>query len=444
MTIGTLGTRFEIEGPSGVVEATSFVFTDLPEGENRFRARAHNDGGSSEWTEWVSVYHDYSPPTTTAHFVGLVGMNDWYISPVSTSFNMTDSGCFGVSSTTYTLNGTPNTYTGSPFNILNEGFNTLAFSSTDGHHPENEQSATIQIDTLAPTVAISPDRPFDVTSGWWTSPLTVTIHADDATSGISSLEYNLNQGGWVSGNSLTLSTDGVYELDVQATDNAGHLSYDGAVIAIDSTAPILDVQITGEQGENSWFITPPTVTLSATDATSGVIGVLYQLENETQAIYTTPLTFVREGLYTLHAFAVDEAQHIATRTAQIGYDITPPQTTITLTETEDGMTITLNRWDGVSGFALTRMAINGVWTDYHHPVTVTETGEYWVQFYTSMMKVCISSIPKIIASLMAQVCPSKPHSQGIMRVIVAPIWALNAIHDRLWICQNCPITPLRL
>ncbi len=46
------------------------------------------------------------------------------------------------------------------------------------------------------------------------------------------------------------------------------------------------------------------------------------------------------------------------------------------------MTITLNRWDGVSGFALTRMAINGVWTDYHHPVTVTETGEYWVQFYT--------------------------------------------------------------
>ncbi|PJF29076.1 MAG: hypothetical protein CUN52_10195, partial [Phototrophicales bacterium] len=119
-----------------------------------------------------------------------------------------------------------------------------------------------------------------------------------------------------------------------------------------------------------------------TDATSGVAGVLYQVENESQALYIAPLRFTREGLYTVRAFAVDNAQHIATQMVQIGYDITPPQTNAQLTNTENGMTIILHRWDGVSGFALTRMAINGVWSDYHAPVTVTDIGEYWIQFFT--------------------------------------------------------------
>jgi len=165
-------------------------------------------------------------------------------------------------------------------------------------------------------------------------------------------------------------------------DNAGHITYDGIVVQIDSLAPNLDVTITGENGENGWFITPPSVSLSATDATSGLAGILYQVDGNSQAIYISPLTFTREGLYTVQAYAVDYAQHITTRTFQVGYDITPPQTNAILSETEDGMTITLNRWDGVSGYALTRVAINGVWQDYHAPITISEKGVYWVQYFT--------------------------------------------------------------
>ncbi len=379
LTDGTFGTNFEIEGNGQVVAGTSHTFTGIPEGLFTARGQAHNSNGSSGWSSPVSAQHDYSAPVTNADVVGL-SQNGWYVSPVSVSFNANDVGCFGVNQTLYAVNGVQNAYTGSPFTIADDGIHTLQYRSTDGYHLEAEKSGIIPIDSTAPNLQFVLDRPQDV-AGWWTAPLSIHISADDATSGLASLEYDLNYAGWVSGDSLIL-TDGVHTLDAQATDNAGHVSYDGVILPIDSTPPTLNVQITGEQGDNSWFIAPPTLTLSATDATSGVAGVLYQVENGSQTLYTAPLRFTREGLYTVQTFAVDNAQHITTRTVQIGYDITPPQTNATLTETEDGMTITLNRWDGVSGFALTRMAINGVWGDYHAPVTVTETGEYWVQFYT--------------------------------------------------------------
>jgi len=37
----------------------------------------------------------------------------------------------------------------------------------------------------------------------------------------------------------------------------------------------------------------------------------------------------------------------------------------------------------VSGVNTIRMAINGVWGEYHHPVTITGVGEYWIQYFTT-------------------------------------------------------------
>gem|GEM_PF-1962086 len=380
--MGTLGTHFEIEGPTGVFDATTYTFTTLAEGENQFRARAHNAGGSSEWTEWVTVAHDYSAPITTPQIVGLMGDNNWYTSPVTVSFMANDAQCFGVSQTVYEVNGISADYSGVPFTMDAEGVNTLTFHSTDGYHPETPQSASIQIDSLPPTLAITPDRPFDVSSGWWNAPISLHITSGDATSGVLTTEYNLNLAGWTAGDSVTLSADGVQELDAQVTDYAGHLTYDGVVIPIDSTAPALMVALSGEKGLLDWFITPPSLSIHATDATSGVLAILYQVDSGAQELYTSSLNFVREGLYTVQAFAVDVAQNITTQTFQVGYDITPPQTTATLTEIDGGMTVTLTGWDAVSGVKTIRMAINGVWGEYHHPVTVTGVGEYWVQYFS--------------------------------------------------------------
>ncbi|MDX2076209.1 MAG: hypothetical protein SFZ02_07245 [bacterium] len=470
-TLGTLGTRFEIEGPTGIFDTTTYTFMSLAEGEHRFRARAHNAGGSSEWTEWAIVAQDYSAPITTPHFVGLMGDNNWYTTPVTVSFTANDAQCFGVSQTLYDVNGISASYTGAPFTVGSEGVNTLSFYSTDGHHPEAPQSTTIQIDSIPPDLAITPDRPVDASSGWWNAPVSFIIQASDATSGILSIEQDVNGSGLTPYTGvISFVTDGVHSLDAQAIDNAGHENYTGVVIQIDSVAPTLVPDVTGTTNGTTWFISPPTMTLSATDATSGVLGLGYIVNGGGMTLYTAPVSFTQDGVYDVQAIALDVAQNTTTESFQIaydstapqlsinlvgdkgengwfisppsfvvtasdttsqvgsigytvdnggwntyttpvtitreglyglfvevrdvatnstahsfqiGYDITPPQTNAVLTETEDGMVITLNRWDGVSGFALTRMAINGVWQDYHHPMTVTEKGMYWVQFFTT-------------------------------------------------------------
>jgi hypothetical protein len=380
MTDGTLGDNFEIQGNGQVVNATNYTFTNIPEGLFTVHTQSHNAGGSSGWSPPFTAQHDYSAPITTPNFVGLAGDNGWFTSPIDVSFDVNDVGCFGVSQTVYDVNGILENYNGLPFTITNEGINSLSYHSTDGYNAESSQSTTIQIDTMPPTLQFILNRPPDVGS-WWNAPLDIAIFAEDTASGLANVEYNLNGLEWISGTSLTL-TDGIHSLDAQASDNAGHSTYDGVVIQIDSIAPILDVSLAGDYGENSWFITPPTVSLGADDATSGVLAILYQVDNGAQALYTSSLNFIREGLYTLQAFAVDNAQHITSQSFQVGYDITPPQTTATLTEIDGDMTVTLTGWDAVSGVKTIRMAINGVWADYHHPVVISEIGDYWVQYFS--------------------------------------------------------------
>jgi len=311
------------------------MFTNIPEGLFTVHTQSHNAGGSSGWSPPFTAQHDYSAPITTPNFVGLTGDNGWFTSPVDVSFDVNDVGCFGVSETVYDINGTPDNYHRTPFTITNEGTNSLTFHSTDGYNAESSHTRIIKIDTIPPTLQFILNRPPDAGS-WWNTPLGIAIFAEDTASRLARLDYNLNGMGWISGTSLTL-TDGIHSLDAQASDNAGHSTYDGVVIQIDSIAPILDVYLAGDYGENSWFITPPIVSLGADDATSGVVGIVYQVENGTQTLYTSPFTFSHEGLYTVQAFAVDNAQHITTQTFQVGYDITPPQTTATLTEIDGGI-----------------------------------------------------------------------------------------------------------
>jgi len=143
------------------------------------------------------------------------------------------------------------------------------------------------------------------------------------------------------------------------------------------------VDLVGDKGQNDWFISQPVFVVTANDTTSQVGSIGYNIENGGWNSYTAPVKITREGLYSISVQVSDNATNTTAHTFQLGYDITPPQTSATLTEIEGGMVVTLNRWDGVSGYALTRMAINGVWQDYHHPVTITGVGEYWVQYFTT-------------------------------------------------------------
>ncbi|RMG74264.1 MAG: hypothetical protein D6711_09290 [Chloroflexi bacterium] len=389
------GTTHEIEiNPGGVVNiggSTSYTFTGLMNGVNyTFRAQSSDAYGSSGWTNWTpAVRHDTAAPTTSIDMVGISGANGWYTSDVSVALISTDSGCLGVSQTDYSLNGSNHLYS-APFSVNTEGINNLAVSATDGYHVEPAQNRIIQIDKSPPTLSLSPDRSPDAPTGWWTAPVSVTVNAADAISGVDQVDYALNGGGWITyAAPITIGVDGVYDVDAQVVDVAGLTVFDGVVIRLDATPPTLSLSTDRPVDVSSgWWTAPVTVTINAADATSGLDGTVYSVDGgATWQPYTAPFTLSVDGLHTVDVVSRDQAGNINSQSATIGIDQTPPQMQLAISavQGENGWlvsqpVVSLLNTDSTSGISEMVLVIDGVEQPYTAPVTITTEGEHTVSF----------------------------------------------------------------
>src|SRR6266513_56732 len=96
-----------------------------------------------------------------------------------------------------------------------------------GHRASDAFVAKFIDDSTAPNT-IAASSPAANAAGWNNSPVTVTLSATDngGGSGIKSISYSVNAGAPITVNgataSFTLSTDGVYTVSFNATDNAGN------------------------------------------------------------------------------------------------------------------------------------------------------------------------------------------------------------------------------
>src|SRR5438046_10415532 len=102
----------------------------------------------------------------------------------------------------------------------------------------------------------------------------------NGTSPPDSIWYRLDNGTWTQyAASFVVVGDGVHTLDFNATDGAGlneivhHL-----IIPIDTALPTSSAAVAGTSGNNGWYISKATASLSATDATSGARGATYRSE----------------------------------------------------------------------------------------------------------------------------------------------------------------------
>jgi len=119
--------------------------------------------------------------------------------------------------------------------------------------------------------------------GWYTSSVTVSAGAEDATSGLASVQVSLDGGALSSGNSVLVSGDGTHTVSFEAQDVAGNSSTSGTLtIRVDTTPPVLTVHTPTVNGEGGWYrSSPQVVTASAEDATSGLARLESSLDGGT-------------------------------------------------------------------------------------------------------------------------------------------------------------------
>jgi hypothetical protein len=166
-------------------------------------------------------------------------------------------------------------------------------------------------DTTAPevTAQLVGDRDAD---GSFVGAATLTLAATD-DSGVASVEYALDRGGWTAYTApIRITALGNHTVQYRATDTAGNTSAPASVTLTvvapqpdDTTAPDVSATVKGQK-DGVAYVGTATVVLAATDA-SGVASIEYDLDGAGWAAYTGPVAVTKPGAHTLRYRATDTA-----------------------------------------------------------------------------------------------------------------------------------------
>ncbi|EXE65779.1 bacterial Ig-like domain family protein, partial [Acinetobacter baumannii 397971] len=227
-------------------------------------------------------------------------------------------------------------------------------------------TGTVSADITAPVVALD-----DVLTNDSTPALTGTVNDPTATvvvnvDGVDYPAVNNGDGTWtLADNTLPALTDGPHTITVTATDAAGNVGNDTAVVTVDTTAPVVtfaDVSTNDTTPALTGTIDDPAATVVVT-----VDGVDYPAVNNGDGTWTladNTLPVLADGPHTVSVTATDVAGNVSTPvTGTVTVDATAPTLAITtddlaLAAGEDA-NITFTFSEAVAGFDVSDITVVG-------------------------------------------------------------------------------------
>jgi len=257
---------------------------------------------------------DLTPPSTSLSFTPAFAP-DFVNTSTSFTFTAVDNpGGSGVASTWFKCTGVFTRAWGLyifafTLSTATNGTVMIEYCSIDNMgNNETLQAASVRIDTIGPSVAIS-FAPVH-TSGskrWVNGSTTFALAASDnpGGSGIAAASYKINAGAWtLYSGAFTLGslTNGSYTIYYTAVDNVGNVSVMASITTfIDTIAPATSF---------SYDSSLVTVTLAALDATggSGIGSTWYAIGNGSWSLYSAAFVpATSSGTYIIYYYSIDNA-----------------------------------------------------------------------------------------------------------------------------------------
>ncbi len=347
---------------------------------------------------------DTTPPTVTAEVTGEQDADGNYVGSASVGLTATDTGGSGVDSVEYQLDGGVWQTYSAPVAVSTVGDHTVLYRATDAAgNTSAEGTSTFTVvagegeDTTPPTVTAEVTGAQDA-DGNFVGSATVTVTAADEGSGVASVEYQLNDLGW---NPYTapveVTTIGTYTVLLRATDAAGNVGDGTTQFTLvepsdDTTAPEVTAEVSGTQDADGNYVDVATVTLSATDAGSGVASVEYKLDDGAWTAYTAAVAVNAPGEHMVSYRATDAAGNVSeegmAHFTVVSQDITAPTVSALVAGEQDesgayigSAMVTVSATDEGSGVASTEYKLDdGAWAAYTEAVQVSAEGAHTVLF----------------------------------------------------------------
>jgi flagellar hook assembly protein FlgD len=367
--------------------------TLVPNGVYTWSLTAADGWGNAPAVASGAATIDDTDPQSRAAVTGTLGLNGWFVGPATVALSATDTGS-GLAARRYSIDGGPTKTYSAPFALTSPAAHTVAYFGIDrAGNRETTRSITVKVDAAKPVTTPAITGPAG-TNGWWTGPVSVSLNAKDAGSGVSQIQASIDGGpSAVVTAPLPLAGDGTHTITYSATDVAGNREAARTLtVRIDSTRPTTGVvTVTGTPGEAGWYRSPVTLGFAGADSLSGLAGFRYVV-NGAASTFTTgsSVTLTDSGTYSVSYAAVDRAGN-ADASQSVGFrlDTRAPVTTAVV----DGPTgdapgtyrgpvaVSLSATDNVSGVTGIDASVDGGPTaPYAGPIAVAADGPHTLTF----------------------------------------------------------------
>jgi hypothetical protein len=334
------------------------TFTVSADGVYPLTALATDNAGNTSTTNGT-VQLDTEQPSLFIAAPAPNGLNGWYVS----AFNASPAGLdatSGIASQSVSLDGV--TWSGS-VNVATEGTYAIRAQATDNAGNASTTTQAVKLDATPPSLSVTVPSP-DGLNGWYVTAPSLSVTVNDVTSGVNKTEYSVDGGGGLS--SIPALFDGIHNIQVRATDNAGNTSTNTQTVKLDIEQPSLSIAIPAPDGSNGWYVSAFTASPIGIDATSGIASQRVSLDGAT---WSSSVSVAIDGTYTIRARAIDNAGNTSTTTQTVKLDVTPPSLSITI-PSPDGLngwyvtapTISVTASDAISGMDKTEYSVDsGAW-----------------------------------------------------------------------------------
>ena len=291
------------------------------DGHGNFIAIWQGWGGSTQ-DIWANRYvGDSEDPLTTAICSGTEGENGYYLSSVVLELDAVDT-ISGVDLTMYRLVGENWSQYTEPVEFSDDGAYELEFYSEDvAGNTEEIRNITFRIDSTPPEVTrLDTTGTVDLLAqddSWYSSEVDVSITASDATSGVESIMYRVDEGEWQTYESVfTISSGGIHTVECFAVDSAGNNgSIETDIVKVDRSMLLM---ITSLRDETHVFSSDHLLTWTCYESDTEESGVYrffvrvddVQVGTYDASVREASLSGLSEGLHTIQVVGIDNAGNI--------------------------------------------------------------------------------------------------------------------------------------
>ncbi len=391
---GLDGTSYTLDGE---LHEYTGPFAVSGDGSHEITWWSEDAAGNAEaaHTGYVNIWG--TAPVTSASAAVAAAADEGWRTAAPQPVSLTAAGGHGALTVHYVLDGGAQADAAgeAAFDVAADGSHTLEYWATDElGNEEAHQTGYVNLDTAAPDTTDA----FAGGDAWQSGPVSFSLAASDALSGVDATSWSVDGGAAQSGTDVLVTGDGEHTVTYSSTDAAGNAEAPRSVtVRIDAGAPE-----TGDDAPAGWRNAGATVTLTPADALSGMTGGLaattWELDGAaTQAGTSVPVDAPSDhsgdGVRTIAYRSTDAAGNLETdRSATVLIDTLAPTTRDDLAAGPpvhtDPVTVTLSASDehgslAVSGVAVTHYRVDdGPWQT-GTSVEVTGDGEHTVSYYST-------------------------------------------------------------